>query len=76
MKTNFFSEGRAVFKDPKTGMFYTVDRTNHLGTGMWKGADSVAGLGSKNLGRGTYDAALNRIGDYSELVTKSSAIEV
>jgi len=59
-KTNYFSDGRPVYK--KGNLYITPDRTSHNG-GVWKMADSVGGLKSRSTRMGTYDANLNRIGD-------------
>ena len=65
--TNYISMGAKVFqrsaKDAVSGPQYIVrDLTNHVG-GVWKGANSVSGLGSKSTRSGTYDAVLERIAD-------------
>ena len=62
VETSYFSKGKPVFKDPKTGMHYTVDQTNHSGNGMWKGATSPKELLSRFTRSGTYDKFLNWIG--------------
>jgi filamentous hemagglutinin len=56
---NASSHGQQVFTNGK--FFITQDVDSHAG-GVWKGANSVAGLGSKSTRAGTYDNDLNRIG--------------
>ena len=59
-KTNYFSNGQAVYKKGNKYITYDVDRHNG---GFWKMADSVENLRSKKTRLGTYDINLNRIGD-------------
>ena len=59
-KTKEFSHGQPVYK--KGNKYITPDVDSHNG-GVWKMADSVKNLGSKNTRMGTYDIYLNRIGD-------------
>lgn len=54
------SHGQPVFKSGNK--YITPDVDGHNG-GVWKMADSVKNLGSKETRMGTYDANLNRIGD-------------
>lgn len=54
-------DGQAVFKRGKIE-FITRDVDGHNG-GVWKMADSVKNLGSKETRAGTFDVDLNRIGD-------------
>jgi len=63
-KTNFTSHGQPVYErvsgnGPK---FITPDVDSHSG-GIWKGANSVSGLGSKTTRSGTFSSMLQRIGD-------------
>jgi RHS repeat-associated protein len=60
--TNYRSHGQPVYYHPKTKMYISPDVDSHSG-GVWKMADSVEHLGSKNTRMGTYDADLNRVGD-------------
>ena len=59
-KTNYFSQGRPVYK--KGNRYITPDRDAHNG-GFWKMADSVKNLLDKTTRIGTYDRFLNKIGD-------------
>ena len=59
-KTNYFSQGRPVYK--KGNQYITPDRKAHNG-GFWKMADSVKNLSDRTKRMGTYDRFLNRIGD-------------
>jgi len=63
-KTNYLSDGRAVFENTRRGSprFITADRTAHNG-GVWKGAERVQDLSSRQTRTGTFDRYLNRIGD-------------
>ena len=54
------SHGQPIFK--KGNKYITPDVDRHNG-GVWKMANSVKNLGSKNTRMGTYDENLNRIGD-------------
>lgn len=62
-------KGEAVFYNPKTKKYITVDVGNgrnnggsHNG-GVWKMATSVEKLTKKETRLGTFDANLNKIGD-------------
>jgi hypothetical protein len=59
-KTNYTSQGRAVFK--KGNKYITRDIGSHNG-GIWKMADSEKNLSNKETRMGTYDHNLERIGD-------------
>ena len=59
-KTKYLSHGQAVYQ--KGNKYITLDIDSHSG-GFWKMADSVENLGKKSTRLGTYDVALNRIGD-------------
>ncbi|MBO0440217.1 hypothetical protein JZO69_07570 [Enterococcus sp. DIV0869a] len=62
-KINEKSHGQPVFKNKKNNPKYiTPDVDSHNG-GVWKGADTLEGLGSKKTRSGTYDKDLKRIGD-------------
>jgi len=63
-KTNERSKGQRVYKNKKgkSPRYISRDTDSHNG-GVWKGADTVKDLGSKNTRTGTYDGDLNRIGD-------------
>lgn len=51
-----------VFKHKEKNLYISANIDGHNG-GVWKMADSVANLGSKNTRLGTFDANLNKIGD-------------
>lgn len=59
------SNGQAVYKDPKSGLYFSKDVGNlnvpHSG-GVFKGATSPAALRSARTRSGTYDGNLRRIG--------------
>ncbi len=57
-----FSSKQLVFKHKKKNLYISADIDGHNG-GVWKMADSVANLGSKNTRLGTFDANLNKVGD-------------
>jgi len=59
-KTNYTSHGQPVFKDGNR--YITPDIDSHSG-GVWKMANSVEDLASKETRLGTFDANLGRIGD-------------
>jgi RHS repeat-associated protein len=61
-RTNYVSHGQRVYYSRDTGRYISPDVDSHIG-GVWKMAESVEGLASKNTRLGTYDANLNRIGD-------------
>lgn len=60
IKTNFQSQGQAVFR--RGNKYISIDVDAHNG-GFWKMADSVKNLAKKSTRMGTYDKFLNRIGD-------------
>lgn len=60
-RTNYKSHGQPVYK--KGNRYITPDVDGHNG-GVWKMADSIKNLGSRSTRMGTYDAKLNRIGDW------------
>ncbi|NET61272.1 MAG: hypothetical protein F6K47_35640, partial [Symploca sp. SIO2E6] len=59
-KTNYKSHGQPVYR--RGNEYITPDIDSHIG-GVWKKADSVRNLGSRQTRMGTYDEHLNRIGD-------------
>jgi len=63
-KINQTSHGQPVYQSTngKSPKYITPDVDSHNG-GVWKGANTVDALGSKNTRLGTYDVNLNRIGD-------------
>jgi hypothetical protein len=62
-KTSELSHGQPVYSNPKGQPKYiTPDVDSHSG-GVWKGANTIEGLGSKTTRSGTYDDKLSRIGD-------------
>ncbi len=69
IKTSQIIKGEAVFYNPRTKKYITVDVGNgrnnggaHNG-GVWKMATSVERLANKETRLGTFDANLNKIGD-------------
>ena len=66
VKTKFISNGEAVYYNRKMKRYITQDigdgTASHKG-GVWKMAKTLEELGSDTTRMGTYDAALNRIGD-------------
>jgi len=63
-KTNEKSHGQTVYKNKKgkSPKYITRDADSHNG-GVWKGADKIKDLGSKNTRKGTYDGDLKWIGE-------------
>ena len=61
-KTNYKSNGEAVYYNNKDKTYITYDNTAHI-VGGWKMAKSPEALGSKETRTGTYTLDLKRVGD-------------
>jgi len=63
-RINATSHGQPVFQRVSGSgpRYITLDVDGHIG-GVWKGANSIADLGSRTTRSGTFDANLVRIGD-------------
>ncbi len=65
----FAKNGEPIYYNKKTKTYISQDIGSANGTGphnggVWKQAKTIEGINSKQTRMGTYDAQLNRIGDY------------